>query len=387
MTPTPTSPARARPRAALIALAAAALLAGCGGHSVNLERAASDHYADGRFHNLDSGFALPSLGQVLAFQWSRVTRRMPAPTTDITPIVPDLGWLQPNRSATSATWIGHATVLLQLGGLNVLTDPQFSQRASPVQWLGPRRLVPPALSVEELPPLDVVLISHAHFDHLDEASVKAVAAHGNPLFIVPLGIDALLRDWGVTHVQALDWNEQTALDGAAGPVQFDCVPARHWSRRGVFDKDRELWAGWVVTAGGFRAYYSGDTGWDAALFAALGERFAPVDLAILPVGAYEPRGFMRNQHIDPAEAVQVFAALGAKRGLGVHWGTFDLSDEAPDAPRQALPAALLAAGLPEDAIALVRPGSTLHWGPAQKPDLRGKSPRYPKRQWRAGEPR
>ncbi|WP_051379020.1 MBL fold metallo-hydrolase [Derxia gummosa] len=388
MTKTPPSQVRAAWRAALCSALVAGLLAACGsGHEDLRQRAGTDHYADGRFHNLDRDFALPDTSDVLAFQWSRLTRHMPAPTTDITPLVPDLGWLQGNRAEPSATWIGHATVLVQIAGLNVLTDPQFSQRASPVQWMGPKRLVPPAMSVAELPDIDVVLISHSHFDHLDEGSIRALAAKGDPLFLVPLGLEPLLREWGAHRVQALDWNEQTAVTGRHGVVKFDCVPARHWSRRGLFDRDRALWAGWMMSGPDFRVYFAGDTGWDESLFNALGERFAPVDMALLPVGAYEPRDFMRNQHINPAEAVKVFQALGARRGLGIHWATFDLSDEAPDAPRRVLPAALLAAGLPENAIALTRPGETLRPRAPVSIDLRGKSPRYPKRQWAKGEPR
>jgi len=363
------------------------LLAGCGTDQDFRQRAGTDHYADGRFHNADDGFELPSFGAVIAFQWGRITRHMPAPVADISPVVPDLGFLQPNRRETTATWIGHATVLIQTGGLNVLTDPQFSKRASPVQWFGPKRLVDPAMSVDELPLLDVVLISHAHFDHLDRDSVQAVAAHGNPLFLVPLGIDTLLREWGVTHVQALDWDERASVDGVAGPVRFDCVSARHWSRRGPFDANKTLWAGWVIDSGGFRAYFAGDTGWDERLFARLGERYAPVDLALLPVGAYEPRDFMRAQHINPREAVKVAQAMGAKRTLGVHWGSFDLSDEAPDEPRRAVPAALVAAGLPPNTIELTRPGETLRWRGAVVVDNRGKSRFTPKREWRRGEAR
>ena len=256
----------------------------------------------------------------------------------------------------SVTWIGHATALVRIGGLNVLTDPQFSERASPVGWAGPKRRVAVPFGLGELPHIDAVVISHNHYDHLDEATVQALnrQAGGPPLFLVPEGLVDWFHERGIEQVRSVPWWQQETL----GPVAFHAVPAHHWSARGLNDRNHSHWGGWVLTHGSQRVYFAGDTGYSKD-FAAIGERFGPVDLALLPVGAYEPRDFMRDQHVNPEEAVTIAREVRAKVAVGIHWGTFSMADEALDAPFTELPRARQQAGLADDAFRLLAHGETL----------------------------
>jgi L-ascorbate metabolism protein UlaG (beta-lactamase superfamily) len=256
----------------------------------------------------------------------------------------------------SVTWIGHATALLRIGGLNVLTDPNFSERASPVSWAGPKRQVPVPFGLDQLPHIDAVLISHNHYDHLDEASVLALnrQAGGPPLFLVPEGLADWFRERGIERVSSVPWWQQETLS----QVTFHAVPAHHWSARSLADRNHSHWAGWVVENSGQRVYFAGDTGYSKD-FTAIGERFGPVDLALLPVGAYEPRDFMRDQHVDPEEAVAIARDVHAKVSVGIHWGTFSMADEALEAPLTELPRARQQAGLADDAFRLLAHGETL----------------------------
>jgi L-ascorbate metabolism protein UlaG (beta-lactamase superfamily) len=371
----------------------ALVLASCGNREVIRPDPQHPHHTSNGYANADGSSIGPGLADVIGFYWQmwRVERK-PVPA-DLRPIVPDLGYLRDNREETSLTWITHATTLLQIGGVNVLMDPQFSERASPFTWAGPKRRTQPAMSIAELPPIDVVVISHDHYDHLDQASVKALVAKCDPTFVVPLGVDAIVTDWGARHVVALDWWESTHLfattagnERQAGEVDVTLVPAHHWSKRGLFDRNERLWGGFVLKSPQFKAYYSGDTGY-AEIFKEIGQRLGPFDLALLPVGAYEPRDFMKQQHVNPEEAVRIHRDVQAKQSIAVHWGTWDLSLEALDAPRTALPAALDAAGVARDEFALFRLGETGMWRVEKRADNRGQTRTHPKRQWRKGEAR
>lgn len=265
-------------------------------------------------------------------------------------------------TAPQATWIGHSTMLVQSDGLTFLTDPIFSERASPLSFVGPKRHQPPALSVEQLPPIDVVLISHSHYDHLDEASVKALAQQpsGSPLFLVPLGVEKLLHDWGISRVMALDWWDSHQLN----QVKIHLTPAQHWSARGLFDKNETLWGSWTVIGQDNKWIFAGDTGYTPE-FKKIRERLVPegFDLALIPIGAYQPRWFMRDQHIDPAEAVDLHQDLGAKQSIAIHWGTFSMADELLNQPPTDLANALKQAQLPEDAFRALAIGETLSISP------------------------
>jgi N-acyl-phosphatidylethanolamine-hydrolysing phospholipase D len=225
----------------------------------------------------------------------------------------------------AATWIGHATVLVGLDGVRFITDPVFSRRASPLRFAGPPRLVPPGVPLGALPRLDFALVSHDHYDHADLASVRALAARGVP-FVVPRGLGPLVRSAGAQATE-LGWWDCTEVAG----VRVHCVPARHFSGRGLFDRNRRLWAGFVVEGPQRRFYHAGDTA-DFDGFAEIGRRLGPLDLAAVPIGAYEPRAMMGPVHVTPEEAVGAALAVRARSALGMHWGTFDLADEPLDAP-------------------------------------------------------
>lgn len=258
-------------------------------------------------------------------------------------VPPDLATIrQPDPARVQATWVGHATWLLQVGGLNLLTDPQWSDRASPVSFAGPKRIAPPALAFDDLPPrLDAVLISHNHYDHLDRPTVRRLAARRTE-FHVPLGLGDWFYRLGVGQVEEHDWGDRFRVGNGA---MIHCVPAQHWSSRTPRDRRKTLWCGWVIEAAGRKIYFAGDTGWTEGLFDELGQEFGPFDLALLPVGAYAPRWFMADQHADGRDAVRIHRAVRARRSLGMHWGTFQLTDESPTEPPLLLAKALVEAGI------------------------------------------
>jgi N-acyl-phosphatidylethanolamine-hydrolysing phospholipase D len=246
-------------------------------------------------------------------------------------VTPDAAWLRDNarHSVPSVTWMGHAGVLVQMDHVTLLTDPIWSDTASPISWLGPRRFVPPPLPIAELPAVDAVLVSHAHYDHLDLATLRSLAARGTR-FLVPLRVGEILRPAGIGPVEELDWWESRAV----GDVVVTCVPARHWSQRGLGDMNRTLWAGWVARGPTRAFWFAGDTGY-TRLFAEIGDRLGPFDLAALPIGAYDPPAMMQPVHLNPEEAVQAGVDARADRLLGIHYGTFDLTDEPlGDPPRR-----------------------------------------------------
>jgi N-acyl-phosphatidylethanolamine-hydrolysing phospholipase D len=225
----------------------------------------------------------------------------------------------------SVTWIGHSTMLVRMDGATLLTDPIFSKRASPVSFLGPGRHVPPGVPPAELPPIDFVTLSHDHYDHTDMDSIEFLAESGVP-FVVPLGMGELVRDAGGEAVE-LDWWQETSIAG----VRVHCVPAQHFSGRSLTDTNRRLWAGWVIQGPTRRFYHAGDTGYFDG-FAEIGRRLGPIDLAAIPIGAYAPSSIMKFVHLDPEEAVQAAVDMKAARVLGMHYGTFDLTDEPLDEP-------------------------------------------------------
>ena len=252
------------------------------------------------------------------------------------------------------TWIGHASFLVRMDGTTFLTDPMFSQRASPLSFAGPPRLVPPGLALDTLPPVDFALVSHDHYDHLDLPSVRALARRG-VRFVVPAGLGELVRAAGGAATE-LGWWEQAQM----GPVTVHCVPARHFSGRGLRDRNRRLWAGFVVAGPTRRFYHAGDTAsFDG--FAEIGRRLGPIDLAAMPIGAYLPRRMMAPVHVTPEEALQGALGAGARRVAAMHWGTFDLADEPLDEPPRRFRAEAQRLGLGDDQAWVMSVGETRAW--------------------------
>ena len=360
---------RARSSRALVGGVAAALgltLAGCTTVNPHYDPTRAHHRPDG-FQNIDPAAHMPRpFAEFLRWQRERARLTIAPPVVDLSVVAPPLAAIHANRDALAVTWIGHATALVQIAGVNVLTDPVFSERASPVQWAGPRRWQPPGLRADQLPHIDVVLVSHNHYDHLDETSVKTLNAQagGPPLFVVPLGLKAWFADIGIQRVMELDWWDSLRLDAPGGAVDVVLTPAQHWSGRTLADRLATLWGGFAVFAPDLHLVYTGDTGYSPD-FKEIRRRFAArqtdagFDVALIPVGAYEPRWFMATQHVNPAEAVQIHLDLGATRSVGVHWGTFNLTDESLDEPPKALAEARRAAGLADETFQVLAIGQTL----------------------------
>ncbi len=256
--------------------------------------------------------------------------------------------------APTVTWIGHSTLLVGVDGVWFLTDPTWSSTASPV-LVGPRRYVEPGLEFADLPKIDFVVVSHNHYDHLDLATLKRLDERGTRFF-VPLANGYILERAGIRNIVELDWWESAKV----GPVEVHCVPAQHWSRRGLFDRNKSLWSGWVVVAPSRSFYFAGDTAMFDG-FEQIHDRFGPVDLAALPIGAYCPQSIMRRSHLDPEQAVEAALALRARRSVGVHYGTFDLSDEPLGEPPDRFRVASTAAGRDADTDWLLKVGETKPW--------------------------
>jgi L-ascorbate metabolism protein UlaG (beta-lactamase superfamily) len=245
------------------------------------------------------------------------------------------------NGAAVVTFIGHATLLIQTPAGNILTDPMYSQRAGPFNVMGPRRVRQPAVRFEDLPPISIVLLSHNHYDHCDARTLGMLAKRFDPLVVTPLGNGPLVRSSGISRVEELDWWQEAK--SSALPITL--TPAKHFSARGPFDKNRALWGGFVLTTGGMRIYFAGDSAY-GPFFRDIGQRLGPIDLALLPIGAYEPRWFMHVVHMNPAEAVQAHLDLGAPESLGIHFGTFQLTTEGIDDPLRALGDARRANNIP-----------------------------------------
>lgn len=306
--------------------------------------------------------------KLLRWMASRTAQRLPRPPkAPVRGVAPDLAFLHANRTEPAATWIGHSTVLLQVAGVNILTDPVFSRFASPVSFAGPRRHQPPGIALSELPRIDVVLLSHIHYDHLDRPSVRALAhqAGGPPLFLVPAGVERWfeanvpgVRTSGANaNVRGFEWNDGLADHPRAPGLTFDFLRVQHWSNRTPFSRNDTPWGSWAIRHPEFSFWFSGDLGYSRDT-AEIGQRFGGFDAAAIAIGAYEPRWFMRGQHCNPDEAVQILHEVGAREAFAIHWGTFPLTDESLDQPPRDLEAALAARGVPTERFRVLKHGET-----------------------------
>lgn len=242
-------------------------------------------------------------------------------------------FLQKNRTQKTLTWIGHASVLLQIDGINILTDPHLTKRASPVSFAGPSRTTPPGLSIEDLPNIDIIVISHNHYDHLDYQTIRKITKkqrNNQPLVLVPLKLKKLLESFGATNVMELEWWDKTIFKN----LNIHSVPVQHWSNRS-FNTNKTLWCGWVFETQNFKCIFIGDTGYSKD-FLTIQEKFSHMDLALIPIGAYAPRWFMKDHHCNVEEAIQIHKDLKSKNSFAMHWGTFQLTDEPMDEPPRLL---------------------------------------------------
>jgi L-ascorbate metabolism protein UlaG (beta-lactamase superfamily) len=315
----------------------------------------SDHFDGERFFDPD-GSPPKSLGEVLRWQFGPGRKRatwpewVPSPHADIPPPIV-------NGAKARLSFVGHASWLIQAAGLNILVDPVWSPRASPFGWAGPKRHNDPGIAFESLPKIDVVLVSHGHYDHLDVATLSRLAAKFSPRVITPLGNDVTMHSADAAiKAQAFDWHDRVDLGGVAVTL----VPTRHWSARGLFDRNKALWASFVMETPAGKIYIVCDSGYgDGKHFRSVAEAHGPLRLAILPIGAYEPRWFMRDQHMNPSDAVKALADCGAEQALAHHHGTFQLTDEAIEAPATALHAALDEAGISREKFVALKPGQVV----------------------------
>jgi N-acyl-phosphatidylethanolamine-hydrolysing phospholipase D len=285
---------------------------------------------DGRFMNFAGPMPDVSVTVTLPFFLRRIASSFAEIPSALHQVPNDGAWLRENakHSKPSVTWIGHATLLVQMSHLTFLTDPIWSDRASPVSFAGPERIVEPGIAIDDLPPIDFVVVSHNHYDHLDIASLVTLSERDpSTRFYVPLENGDLLRDNGIENVQELDWGQQVEHGG----VHVHCLPAQHWSKRGIGDDREALWSSWAVVGAERRFFFAGDTGYFDG-FSRIAEALGPFDLAALPIGAYEPTEMMKASHLNPEEAVQAAIDLRARAAVAMHYGTFKLSDEPFDEP-------------------------------------------------------
>ena len=314
----------------------------------------SDHFDGTRFYNPDDRRA--SAVRRRGFSFLRMAKfaagmeREPWPES-----VPVHAATPPRRVAGNAmrvTWIGHSTVLVQTQGLNILTDPIWSERASPVSFAGPKRVRAPGVAFEALPSIDLVLVSHAHYDHLDLATMRRLWARDRPRIVVPLGVATLLGSAGVPTI-ARDWGQRVAI---APGIELVLERVHHWSNRTGPDRNRSLWTGFTLRLPGGNLFFAGDTGRGDGSWVRDAARDGPYRLALIPIGAYLPREMMASSHIEPNDAARIFRDLDASYALGVHWGTFRLSSEGIDDPPRALAAALIEDGVPVGRFRTPSPG-------------------------------
>jgi L-ascorbate metabolism protein UlaG (beta-lactamase superfamily) len=283
--------------------------------------AISDHFNGEIFFDKD-GAPAKSLTQVMKWNYEAIEKRVKWATS-----VPVTTSIPPARADFLVTFLGHASWLYQVDGVNILVDPVYSERVSPLSFIGPKRVCDAGVKFGHLPRIDAVIITHNHYDHLDVDTLKRIHKRDNPQFITPLGNDTIIKAaLGDCTIQSMDWGHAFTFKG----IKFHC---RHWSARGIFDRNKALWACFVLESAHKRILHIGDTGYGNGIhFQKLRDKFKSFDLAIIPIGAYEPRWMMQDQHVNPQEAVQIFNDVNTRHALASHWGSFQLTDEGRDEP-------------------------------------------------------
>jgi len=310
----------------------------------------ADHFDRRRFFNPNGANGQPvwMVPRLLLAPWTR----WPSEVT-VEPRRPP----NPGPGEVVVTFVGHATFLIQVAATNLLIDPVYAQRASPVSFAGPHRVRAPGVRFDDLPPISLVLLSHNHYDHCDLGTLRLLEDRFHPRFVTPLGNGRLLRSAGIRQVEEIDWWETAS----AAPLPITLTRAQHFSARGPFDRNRALWGGFLIETGGHRILHAGDSGYGPH-FREIAARLGPIDLGLLPIGAYEPRWFMKDIHMNPAEAVQAHLDLAARQSIAMHFGTFQLTPEGIDEPVRELAKALRERGVPAERFRAVEVGESVRLG-------------------------
>lgn len=304
----------------------------------------SDHFDGSRFHNIP-----PDTRTFLDFfRWMLNRKPIPWPKKrEITPAYPSARIF----NELKVTFVNHATVLIQWDGFNILTDPIWAERCSPLSWFGPKRVHRPGIEFDHLPPIDLILLTHNHYDHMDLPTLKKINARNNPTIVTGLGNVPLLKRNNMERVFELDWWQEYRHSS----LLITYVPAMHFAARGIFDRNKTLWGGFIVKNESGTIYFAGDTGY-GEFFKEISKRFGPIDLSILPIGTYEPRWFMKPAHMSPKDAIKAHQELNSKKSLAIHFGTFHLSDEGIDEPANLLRKEMAKSDLFLDDFLVLNPG-------------------------------
>lgn len=307
----------------------------------------SDHFDGSKFIN-PGGVKAKGSREVL--KW--MMNRKQGPWREITDDSPGKHPLAHFKGGVRVTLINHSTFLIQVDGVNILTDPVWSRRVSPFSWIGPKRMAPPGIRFGDLPRIDVVILTHNHYDHLDIATMRTVFGAHHPAIVVPLGVKKFLDQHYVSGAVELDWWQRAEIKN----IGVQAVPAQHFSGRGLLDRDATLWCGYVINTGEGNIYFAGDTGYNKEMFEKIVSTSGPFKISMLPIGAYKPEWFMSPIHVSPDEAVRMHLDVGSSVSIPMHYGTFPLADDGESEPVQDLQSAMQKHGLAEDQFIVLKAG-------------------------------